>query len=254
MDQKTVNKILSETEQGYDTIAHKFSETRRHFWRGLEFIKDYTHEGDNILDFGCGNGRLLELISDTKGMKYLGVDVSEQLIKLAKAKYETETVTFQKIHPVKSAEGGAPVAQFNIVNPSQSTITLENDFFNTIYSIAVFHHFPSREYRQTVANEFFAKTKKDGTIVVTVWYLWQKKYLKNILRNWLGKLKGKSVFDWNDCEISFTNNEGKKIQRFHHAFTKGEFQKLFESAGFETKKCEVVDGRNILYIGKKSKC
>jgi hypothetical protein len=28
-------------------------------------------------------------------------------------------------------------------------------------------------------------------------------------------------------------------------------QKLFERTGFVTEKCEVVGGRNILYIGKK---
>ncbi|EKE19912.1 MAG: hypothetical protein ACD_8C00086G0003 [uncultured bacterium] len=233
MKKEIAQKILNETEIGYDSISKKFSQTRKHFWRGLEFIKDYTHENDFILDFGCGNGRLFELIAQTAGVKYLGIDVSEKLIDLAKEKYGADGATFQKI------------------NPNQSTIALKDDSFNTIYGIAVFHHFPSVEYRQEVARELFRAMKSGGHVVVTVWYLWQKKYFKNIFKNWINKMKGESEMDWNDCLISFTDNSGMRIERFHHAFTKGELRKLFESAGFETEKCEIADGRNILYIGKK---
>ncbi|HBI34366.1 MAG TPA: hypothetical protein DEA43_01560 [Candidatus Moranbacteria bacterium] len=229
---ETANKILQETELGYDLISKKFSETRKHFWRGLEFIKDYTHSGDNVLDYGCGNGRLLELLAD-KNINYQGVDVSQKLVDLAKSKYTGENIEFSKI------------------SSSQISLAFETGFFNTVYSIAVFHHFPSKKYREDVARELYEKTKDGGYIVVTVWFLWQKKYLKNILQNWINKIKGNSALDWNDCSISFTDNSGARVERFHHAFTKRELKKLFELVGFKTEKCEVVDGRNILYIGKK---
>ena len=90
-----VDKILNETEIGYDSMAVKFSETRKYFWRGLEFIGDYVKDGDTVFDFGCGNGRLLELFSDKK-IEYCGADVSEKLIEIAKNKYSGEN-----IHPVK---------------------------------------------------------------------------------------------------------------------------------------------------------
>jgi alkylated DNA repair protein alkB family protein 8 len=242
MKQETVKKIMQETEIGYDLISKKFSQTRKHFWRELEYIKDYTRAGDNVLDFGCGNGRLLELFGNKK-VQYFGVDVSEKLIDLAKERHMGEHIDFQKI------------------SSNQESLPFGEEFFNTIYSIAVFHHIPSRQYRQEIACELFSKTKKDGYIIVTVWNIWptfaslwrgkQKKYFKNILKNWMQKIKGESQLDWNDCEISFTDNEGKKIQRFHHAFTKNELEKLFTEAGFKTEKCEIVSGRNILFIGKK---
>ena len=147
-------------------------------------------------------------------------------------------------------------------------------------SIAVFHHFPSKKYREDVAKELYRVTKKDGHIIITVWNLYQKRYIKNIVNNWLEKLYfifagatrvGKNInsgkLDWNDCYISFTDNEVhpvksaeggakqfsgvKKFQRFHHAFTKRELKKLFSSAGFEIEKCETINGRNIVLIGKK---
>jgi len=232
MKKEIADKILQETEAGYDLISEKFSQTRKHFWRGLEFLKDYTHEQDNVLDFGCGNGRLLDLL-DFENINYWGADVSQKLIEYAQGKHDSERVHFSKI------------------SPSQDSLAFEAGFFNTIYSIAVFHHFPSKKYREDVAKELLRITKKDGYIIVTVWYLWQENYFKNILTNWLDKIRGNSKLDWNDCLVSFTDNQGKRFQRFHHAFTKRELRKLFEKAGFEIEKCEVTGGRNIVLVAKK---
>jgi SAM-dependent methyltransferase len=285
MKKNTADKILQETELGYDLIAQKFSQTRKHFWRELEFIKDFCKEGDNVLDFGCGNGRLLNLIEASK-INYWGVDVSEKLIEHAKSQHVCERNIFQKINPIqnisstnfgsqhiKGSGKDGLVQEEKKETTEQKELVLDtpfaDKFFNTIYSIAVFHHFPSKKYRQDVANDLYRITADGGHVVVTVWHLWQKKYRKNILKNWKEKFfetvfrmsgirsaglrsdSGVNNLDWNDCHISFEGEDGKKFQRFHHAFTKRELRKLFESAGFETEKCEVADGRNILYIGKK---
>jgi ubiquinone/menaquinone biosynthesis C-methylase UbiE len=249
MKKEIAEKILDETEVGYDEISKKFSQTRKHFWRELEFIKDACAENDKVLDYGCGNGRLLELIGNVRNLQYWGTDSSQKLIDLANSQYS------------------APGRHFSKINPSQTSLAFEANFFNTIYSIAVFHHFPSQKYREDIARELFQKTTSGGKIVVTVWHLWpaslrqavapasrggQKKYFKNILRNWIAKLFGKSDLDWHDCQITFTDNEGRKFQRFHHAFTARELRKLFEKAGFEIEKCEVVAGRNIVLTGRKS--
>lgn len=230
MNENEVKKILAETETGYDEMAEKFSQTRKFFWRGMEFIGDYVKDGDSVLDYGCGNGRLLELFSDKK-IEYLGMDPSQKLVDLAQEKYKS--------------------AKFSKLNPSQSSLPLEDNFFNTSYSIAVFHHFPSRDYRQKIAEELYRVTKQDGHVIITVWNLYQRKYIKNIIDNWINKLLGKSGLDFKDCYISFTDNVGKKFSRFHHAFTKKELQKLFESVGFQTEMCKIINGRNIIYIGKK---
>jgi ubiquinone/menaquinone biosynthesis C-methylase UbiE len=232
MDKKAVEKILSETERGYNLMAEKFSETRKFFWRGLEFIGDYTKNGDRILDYGCGNGRLLELINN-KNVEYIGVDVSQKLIDIAKSKYASDNLNFLKI------------------SSSQTSLPFKDNFFNTVYSIAVFHHLPSEELRNKTANELYRVTQPGGYIVVTVWNLWQWSYIKNILKNWLNKLLGKSRLDWNDCYINFKNNQGEVFSRYHHAFTINEIQNIFSTAGFTIEKCEIINGKNIILIGRK---
>ena len=244
MKKEIAKKILQEIEQGYDLMSQKFSETRKYFWRGLEFIADYVKEGDKVLDFGCGNGRLLELFLD-KNIDYLGIDISEKLIGAAKEKYPKRANSFNKIS-------------------SSDSLALPDNSFNTVFSIAVFHHFPGERYRENVAKELYRVTKKDGHIIVTVWNLWQKKYIKNIFDNWINKIYlnfGSSAFignaglpiqlDWNDCNMTFKDNHGKIFNRYHHAFTKCELKKLFKKAGFKIEKCEIINRRNILLVGKK---
>jgi ubiquinone/menaquinone biosynthesis C-methylase UbiE len=232
MKKQTIDKILSETKHGYDMVSKKFSQTRKHFWRGLEFISDYVKDGDDILDYGCGNGRLKDIFLGKK-IKYLGVDISQQLIEDAIVNYGSENAQFKKI------------------SPSQNKLSFLDNAFDTVYSIAVFHHMPGSVYRKNIARDLYRIIKPGGYIVITVWNLWQKKYIKKIHQNWFDKLKGKSELDWNDCYISFTDNEGKKFQRFHHAFSKRELKKLFKQAGFKIEECKIIEGRNILLIGKK---
>ena len=232
MEKKIANKILNETEKGYDFMADKFSQTRKYFWRGLEFIGNYAKDGDDVLDFGCGNGRLLELFSD-KNVKYQGVDVSKKLIDLANGRYYSGNMNFSKI------------------DSSQESLPFQDNFFNAVYSIAVFHHFPGKKYRETMAKELYRITKPEGFVVITVWNLWQKKYFKNIIKNWADKLLGRSKLDWNDCYVTFKDNEGKIFKRYHHAFSKKELCDLFSKAGFKIEKCENMDGKNLVFIGKK---
>lgn len=63
--------------------------------------------------------------------------------------------------------------------------------------------------------------------------------------NWCGGV------DWNDCYITFKDNQDKIFNRYHHAFTKRELKNLFKKAGFKIEKCEIINGRNIVLIGKK---
>jgi len=76
-------KILSKNKELYDQIAVQFSDTRNKIWPEFEYFKGYLHNGQDILDLGCGNARLLELLKNYK-INYLGIDYSEKLIEEAR--------------------------------------------------------------------------------------------------------------------------------------------------------------------------
>jgi ubiquinone/menaquinone biosynthesis C-methylase UbiE len=235
MRQETINKILEETETGYDQMADKFSHTRKNFWGDLAFIADYVTDGDKILDYGCGNGRLLEIFKGKK-IKYVGVDVSQKLIDLAKNKYPEHEASFSKIS-------------------SLGSLAFPSNFFNRIISVAVFHHFPEGHARE-MAGELYRITKPGGAVIITAWNLWQKKrrkYIFSLPVIWKkifqrGEYRG---YGFCDILVPFQNNRGGVFKRYHRVYTKSSLSKIFRSAGFEVEKCFLVGGKNIVLIAKK---
>ena len=246
MYQNQANKILSELESGYDQMAQKFSETRKFFWRDLEFVADYIKNGDKILDFGCGNGRILEIL-ENKNISYIGADISGKLIKLAKDKYQGENIKFQKI----SGQASLSHTKFSKLmlseqecdkgNLSEKNLVRDkpfpDEYFDVVISIAVFHHFPP-EYAQKMAGELYRVAKTGGKIILTVWNLEQEKYRKYLSKNGEGY-------------IPFKNNSGEIFNRYHHLYTKKSLEEMFFKAGFKILKSEVINGKNILLIGEK---
>ena len=70
MDSKA---IIHKTREDYNLIASKFSGTRFDLWEELKPFKKLVQDGQSILDWGCGNGRLIFLFQDKK-IKYFGLD------------------------------------------------------------------------------------------------------------------------------------------------------------------------------------
>lgn len=89
------------------------------------------------------------------------------------------------------------------------------------YCIAVLHHIPSLELREKAIKELVRITKPGGYIILTVWNLWQKKYLRQHISAWKKKFQGKG-YETRDLMIPWNNDS----PRYYHAFTKNELQNL----------------------------
>lgn len=211
--------IRNSLQQFYDNVADKFSQTRKNWWQELNFITKYVKSEDHLLDFGCGNGRLLESLKEQeKGIndpdeasnseklseRYVGVDISGRLIELAKKKYpgyKFLAIADERKLPFKDAE------------------------FDAIVAIAVFHHFTPEMAKEALV-ELRRILKKDGIIIITAWFLWNKKYLPFLMKsNAWGKigLGAKISFD---CQPEI-------FWRFCYWWSKARLQKTISQAGFQ---------------------
>lgn len=80
-------------KQFFDNIAPK--------WDALEIIKDDhilelfnqigIKKGDNILDVGCGTGRVTYILHSLSETPVIGIDISSNMIDIAKEKYKDES-------------------------------------------------------------------------------------------------------------------------------------------------------------------
>lgn len=231
MKKETALKIIKSNKIIYNQIARDFSETRYNIWPEFEYFKGYLKNGQAIMDLGCGNGRLLELLKDYK-VSYLGVDFSENLIREAQQKW--------------------PGKKFKVADILELNNLKEK--FDLIFCVATLHHIPSDKLRQQVMLNIKNCLKPDGKLLMTNWNLWQTKYLKYIIKYTLLKLADPdketngilaSDLDLQDVFVPWK----KKYQRYIHAFTELSTARLLKKTGFEIIK-NVSNKRNIITIAK----
>lgn len=211
MEKKYAEYLLEKIRQDYNQMAERFSRARELIWNEMRFLFDhYLMAGDRVLDLGCGNGRFYQLFKN-HNVDYIGIDNSEKLIEIAKK--NCPDVRFQ-------VAGG-----LNIPFP--------NNYFNKVYSIALLHHIPSKEFRLKFLAEMKRVLEPQGLLIFTVWNLWQKRKTRNLIFKFgFSKIFGKSQLDFEDILMEW---EGARDCYFH-AFTKKELESLTKEAGFKIKK------------------
>jgi 2-polyprenyl-3-methyl-5-hydroxy-6-metoxy-1,4-benzoquinol methylase len=229
-------KILAKNKELYDQIAEDFAETRNKIWPEFEYFKGYLANGQDILDLGCGNGRLLELLKDYK-INYLGIDYSSKLIDEAKKDW--------------LASQSGPKYNFKVADILDLNL---KEKFDLVFLIATLHHIPSQKLREKVLLNVKSVLKPNGKLLMTNWNLWQKRYLKYIIKYTLLKIaeteKGTNGIKPQDLDLQdvFIPWQ-KKYQRYIHAFTENNIARLLKKAGFEIIK-NVSNSRNIITVAK----
>ncbi|MBT6143327.1 class I SAM-dependent methyltransferase, partial [bacterium] len=75
-----LHKVVNES---YNQIASKFSKSRNKPWLEFDLYNKIAEPNSNILDIGCGNGRLL-LSLNKPGIAYTALDISSEMLVQAK--------------------------------------------------------------------------------------------------------------------------------------------------------------------------
>lgn len=186
---------MEENKQTYNEVADEFYQTRNKYDSLIDELKKYIKENERVLDLGSGSGRLYQLFTN-KNIDYVGVDFAKNLVEIAREKHGDHF----KVADILS-------------------LPFSDQYFDSVWSIAVLHHIPTIELRKRALGEIKRVLRPGGRVIVTVW-------------------KIKSFFR-KDIFIPF---HGKK--RYYHVFLKREIRRLFKGAGFKIEELRFLKRNN----------
>lgn len=213
MNEHEAKGIVQATLKQYNRIAPDFNSTRSQS-EDFTVLKQYVKEDDLVLDAGCGNGRLTDVLRGS-GVRMIGVDGSRELIALCNEKYGADVT-----------EGWAGFTVSDVLE-----LPFDGKQFDTVFLLAVLHHIPSRAFRKQLFEDIHAMTKTGGLFVGTTWNLrgdeFRERYeLDAQLAN---PGEGRDV---GDVEIPWKAS-GEFVLRYCHAFTLEELQELAHPSQWE---------------------
>lgn len=230
-------KLIEQNREVYNTIASLFSATREYNWADVLPLAEYIKPQSKVLDLGCGNGRLYQVLAK-KQVQYTGLDQSEELIALAKEKN--------------------PGVDF--VVGEMTELPLHNASFDAIFAIAAFNHIPGHEMQLKSLSEMSRVLKPGGFIIMTNWNLLSESAQKNIAKHGWNILQ-ESPNHGVDVMVPWKNPQGEILgERYYHGFTIEELTALAVMNNlqivdlFYSHKGERLDqasGANIISVFKK---
>ena len=77
------------TIESYDKSARKFDDTIAalpNYNDAYDYLADRLADGDAVLDLACGSGQIGKYLTERKKVAITGVDLSEEMLKLARQK------------------------------------------------------------------------------------------------------------------------------------------------------------------------
>uniref|UniRef100_A0A1A7Z296 KIAA1456 n=1 Tax=Iconisemion striatum TaxID=60296 RepID=A0A1A7Z296_9TELE len=132
----------------YDKIAPYFNDSRYKAWPKVrQFLLDLP-AGSVVADIGCGNGKYLHINQE---VFKLGCDVCRPLVDFA----------WSQGHEVQMCDG--------------LRLPYRDGCFDAVLSIAVIHHFSTKERRIRAIKEMARTLRVGGHIMIYVWAMEQKR-------------------------------------------------------------------------------
>jgi SAM-dependent methyltransferase len=235
MRQSTITRLDALNRASYDVVADDFNVTRQNVWPELFPVTTELKAGQIFLDVGCGNGRLLKRLP--ADVDYIGIDGSLGLLEHAKK----TSVALKRTRD-----------QFKSWSPLDGPLPFADESIDRIANIAFLHHIPSRKLRRQVLTECHRVLKRGGTMYLTCWRLWNRKYIDLVTHYGSRALLQRNGLELGDVIMPYTRTDrSKTVERYYHGYYFAELLRDVRAAGFH-QPVNMSSPRNyVLFLTKR---
>jgi len=196
----------------FDKIAESYAYTRLKPWSIV--LKPINSETRIFGDMGCGPGQNIQFVLEkSRKIRVVGVDVSRRMLVIALKRLKKKKL----------------YGRVDLVEADLEFLPFRNNVFYCLAYIASIHHLPSNEARFRAILEAKRILKPNGKILVTVWALFQRRFLKEILKKTILKILGKEK-SIRDFYVPW-KHKGRIYFRYYHLFTLRELKSLIRTSG-----------------------
>ncbi len=213
-----VEKLLRLNQEFYATYAQSFAATRHSVQPGVQRLLPQIMRAEVMLDLGCGNGNLAELLK-SEGFcgNYFGVDENTYFLEQAAA--ATQDAAF----------GSYTFMQGSLVNADWLELVDEAD---AICSFATLHHLPGTDLHRQLFSSVSSKLSPQGRFFFSCWQVLGNQRLEKHLVPWKPTGLENEQIKENDLLMDWRADPGKpaKLRYIHHFFP-SELRALGESHG-----------------------
>ncbi len=229
MNEHVRQKLIALNKDFYRRFAASFSDTRFAPQPGYTRIIRYVPPSCHVLDLGCGNARFAHFLDQhVEHATYLGVDVSPELITLARASVDR----LQRVTPT-----------FLILDLSQPDWAhmLPQRHFHLVVAFAVIHHIPDFEYRAAFLQGMARLVREDGYIVLSTWRFLHSERMRRKIVPW--DRVGLSAEDVDEHDYLMDWKRDGVGYRYVHYVSEAEMDILARRAGLSIVEQFYSDGR-----------
>lgn len=213
MQPEMVDKLLHLNQDFYATYARSFAATRHSVQPGVQRLLPQIIQAEIVLDLGCGNGNLAELLmSEGFQGSYFGIDENAFFLE------QGQTATQD------AASGSFTFRQGSLANAEWLDLVDEAD---AICSFAALHHLPGENLHRQMFSAVNTILSPKGCFYLSCWQVLGNQRLASRLVPWnLSEIATRQLSE-GDLLLDWRADPGKPAKlRYVHHFSSSELRGL----------------------------
>ena len=215
------------TDDTYRSFAKFYDQYVERFTEDLPLYRQYCQDTHRILEVGCGTGRVLKYLAEA-GCKIFGVDISEDMLKIAKGKLGEYI-----------ASGKVRLANFNFLEGH-----LNETFDRVLVTFYTINYLLKAEDCRDLLNNVYQSMDASSTILIDAFFprplektetsdVWSEKELQ--IGDYTLKLKDKRRMEGlveERIQEYMAEDFRETIVTHRRYYSKQEIHKILEECGF----------------------